>query len=194
MMRASEVRSSFGDSMLPPEAVGLFLLPQAMLTPMANSDAVTAAMIGPPGSVDFEAPAQAVLSELAASRLTTELAGQVRERMLATTPVAGDVWRFSVVITYHGLRSEQWRPSVQSETESYCLVSAGIVRISGRNGLLETSHFFRGVDKRSDDMPDPECKVLTEYSANGGMALSSATRDMAAVLAQWIVNRSQQYR
>jgi hypothetical protein len=99
-----------------------------------------------------------------------------------------------VVIAYHGLRSEQWRPSVQSESASYCLITAGVVSVSGLQGPLDTSTFQRGVDARSDGMPGPECKVLTDYAASGGTTLRRATRDMAAVLAAWIVNRTLQYR
>lgn len=193
MMSAEEVRSRSGDSLLPPEAVGLFLVPQAILAP-TTSDAVTATVVGPPGGVDFEAPARMVLSQLAASSLATDLAAEIRERMRAAALEAGDAWSFDVVIAYHGLRSEQWRPSVQSESASYCLITAGVVSVSGLQGPLDTSSFQRGVDVRSDGMPGPECKVLTDYAASGGTTLRRATRDMAAVLAAWIVNRTLQYR
>jgi len=193
MMSADEVRSRLGDSLLPPEAVGLFVVPQAALAP-TTSDAVTATVVGPPGGVDFEAPARAVLAQLGASSLASDLAAEIRERMRTAALEAGDAWSFDVVIAFHGLRSEQWRPSVQSESASYCLVTAGVVSVSGLQGPLDTSTFQRGVDARSDGMPGPECKVLTEYAASGGAALRRATRDMAAVLAAWIVNRTLQYR
>ncbi len=54
MMRADEVRSRSGDSVLPPEAVGIFVVPQAALS-STGSDAVTTAVLGPPGGPDFEA-------------------------------------------------------------------------------------------------------------------------------------------
>jgi hypothetical protein len=181
------------DALLPPEAVGLFLVPQAMISP-TGSDAVTATLLGPPGGVDFEAPARVVLSELAATTLASELDAQIRQRLRAAPLETGDAYDFDVVIAYHGLRSEEWRPSVQSESATYCLVTGGDVAIAGVHGPIDSSAFRRGVDARSDGMPQPECRPLTEYAANGAALLRRATRDTAAVLAAWIVNRTLQYR
>jgi hypothetical protein len=193
MMRADEVAGRRGDSLLPPEAVGLFLVPQAVLTPTA-SDAVTAAVVGPPGGVDFEVPARTVLTQLSEPGFAAAFEARIRELMAAAPLETGDAWRFDVAIAYHGLRSEEWRPGVQSESASYCLVTGGSVEVSGLHGPLDTSPFQRGVDARSDGMPDPECRTLTEFAANGGRTLRQATRDTAAVLAAWIVNRSLQDR
>lgn len=193
MMRADEVRLRSGDSVLPPEAVGIFVVPQAVLS-STGSDAVTTAVLGPPGGPDFEGPARAVLSELARTSLAADLAARIRENMRKAPLEAGDAWSFDVAVAYHGLRSEQWRPSAQSESASYCLITAGAVSVSGLYGPIATSEFRRGVDASSDGMPPPECAALTDYAANGGAQLRRATRDMAAVLAAWIVNRALQDR
>ncbi len=192
--RSDEVRSRLGDSLLPPEAVGLFLLPQAVVTPATTADTATTSVIGPPGGLDFELPARTVLSQLAGTSLASDLAAQLREQMRAAPLEAGDAWSFEVAIAYFGLRSEQWRPTVQSETASYCLVIGGVASVSGLHGPLDTSEFRRGVNQRSDGMPEPECRPLSEYAANGGRLLREATRNMASVLAAWIVNRTLQYR
>jgi len=189
MMGAEEVRARLGDSVLPPEAVGIFLVPQAVLTPTA-SDGVTTAVLGPPGDVDFASPAQTALSQLAATSLAADLTAEITERMRAAALESGDVWGFDVIIAYHGLRSEEWRPSVQSASASYCLITSGVVRVSGQQGPIATSTFQRGVDTRSDGMPEPQCKALTDYAAYGGETLRRATRDTAAVLAAWIVNHT----
>jgi hypothetical protein len=193
MMRADEVRSRSADSVLPPEAVGIFVAPQALLS-SSGSDSVTTAVLGPPGGPDFEAPARAVSSELARTTLAADLAAQIRENMRKAPLESGDAWSFDVAIAYHGLRSEQWRPGAQSGSASYCLITAGALGVSGLYGPIATSDFRRGVDASSDGMPPPRCAALTEYAANGGTLLRQATRDMAAVLAAWIVNRALQDR
>jgi hypothetical protein len=193
MMLAAEIRSLSGDSVLPAEAVGLFLVPQALLSPTA-ADSVTSAMVGPPGTEGFEAPARTVMSLLATTSLPADLAAQIRENMRNAALEAGDVWRFDVALGYYGLRSEDWRPGVQSESASYCLIAAGVVTVTGLHGPIATSTIRRGVDASSDGMPRPECAALKEYAANGGMLLRQATRDMASVLAAWIVNRTMQER
>ena len=77
-----------------------------------------------------------------------------------------------------------------SASASYCLITSGVVRVSGQQGPIATSTFQRGVDTRSDGMPEPQCKALTDYAAYGGEMLRRATRDTAAVLAAWIVNHT----
>jgi hypothetical protein len=193
MMRADEVRSRSGDSVVPPEAVGIFVVPQAALS-STGTDAVSTVVLGPPGGPDFEAPARAVLSELGRTSLAADLAARIRENMRKAPLEACDAWSFDITVAYHGLRSEQWRPSAQSESASYCLITAGTVSVSGLYGPIATGTFRRGVDASSDGMPPPACAPLTEYAANGGALLRQATRDMAAVLAAWIVNRALQDR
>ncbi len=94
MMRADEVRSRSGDSVLPPEAVGIFVVPQAVLS-SAGSDAATTAVLGPPGGPDFEAPARAVLSELARTSLAADLAARMTEWCTESRASAGPLSRRS---------------------------------------------------------------------------------------------------
>jgi hypothetical protein len=134
------------------------------------------------------------MSELARTNLAADLAARIRDNMRQAPLESGDAWSFDVVVAFHGLRSQEWRPSVQSETASYCLITAGTVSVSGLYGPIASGTFRRGVDASSDGMPPPACAVLTDYAANGGALLRQATRDMAAVLAAWIVNRALQDR
>lgn len=170
-------------------AIGVAAIPAAVVQPQAAVALPFYLLLAPPWQAAFNARADVLARTLVAEPLPDAVVQALRAQWRQTSPPSPAL-QATLRLAGYGLMTRSGRELEAFESaEDLCLVADGRLEVLRADSAPFEEDIAVGPHSRTRDAPPPLCATLSRWAADGGRLLREAAREMAELLAAFIVDR-----